>query len=277
MKNVLIPTDFSENSKNAIKYAFLHFSNMEVNFYLLHISPVHTGKNKNDKPSEILAYGDYTLKTSGQMLEIVHFCKRSTINPKHRFFSLEENNLFVDGIRNCIVQNNIDYIVMSAKGFLDRKNLAIGSKTNEVITKVKCPVIIVPEEVQYTITKTIVLLVDLTMFYTSKVLENLMETLVMTKAVLRILFISNIKANLSRFQQKSLEFLKIYLGDITYSIHFIIAENLENGLQFFIEKQKADMVALVAKNLNFLHYIVVQPTSTENTFKKKIPLLVLHD
>ena len=37
MKNILIPTDFSENATNAITYALEYFSGVSVNFYLLHV------------------------------------------------------------------------------------------------------------------------------------------------------------------------------------------------------------------------------------------------
>lgn len=37
MKNVLVPTDFSENSIQALKYAQVLFSSMECNFYLLYV------------------------------------------------------------------------------------------------------------------------------------------------------------------------------------------------------------------------------------------------
>ena len=40
MKNVLLPTDFSENSWNAIKYAIHFLENIECHFYLLHVNRI---------------------------------------------------------------------------------------------------------------------------------------------------------------------------------------------------------------------------------------------
>ncbi len=37
MKNILLPSDFSKNSKNAIKYARKFFENEECYFYILNI------------------------------------------------------------------------------------------------------------------------------------------------------------------------------------------------------------------------------------------------
>ena len=41
MKNILIPTDFSHNSRNAITYALKLFKNKTCNFYLFHISRIN--------------------------------------------------------------------------------------------------------------------------------------------------------------------------------------------------------------------------------------------
>ncbi|WP_299528057.1 universal stress protein, partial [uncultured Lutibacter sp.] len=38
MKNILLPTDFSENSWNAIKYALELYKKTACNFYLLHVT-----------------------------------------------------------------------------------------------------------------------------------------------------------------------------------------------------------------------------------------------
>jgi len=37
MKSILLPTDFSENSKNAIEYAMRLFENEQCTFYVLHV------------------------------------------------------------------------------------------------------------------------------------------------------------------------------------------------------------------------------------------------
>ena len=51
MKNILIPTDFSENSWNAIKYALQFFKKKKCNFYLLHVTSI---TNYNDANAPLL-------------------------------------------------------------------------------------------------------------------------------------------------------------------------------------------------------------------------------
>ena len=40
MKNILVPTDFSQNSWNSIEYALKFFKNYTCNFYLLHVTAI---------------------------------------------------------------------------------------------------------------------------------------------------------------------------------------------------------------------------------------------
>ena len=40
MKNILLPTDFSNNSRNAIHYAFQFFKDQECEFYFLNVQKI---------------------------------------------------------------------------------------------------------------------------------------------------------------------------------------------------------------------------------------------
>lgn len=40
MKNILIPTDFSDNAWNAIRYGMAFFKKIKCNFYLVNVSPI---------------------------------------------------------------------------------------------------------------------------------------------------------------------------------------------------------------------------------------------
>ena len=55
MKNILLPTDFSENSWNAIKYAIHFFEKETCNFYLLYVNRLNNALI-NDSP--YIASGD---------------------------------------------------------------------------------------------------------------------------------------------------------------------------------------------------------------------------
>ena len=61
MKNILLPTDFSENSWNAIEYALKLFEKKSCNFYLLHV-----------KSLSYISEGDMTFAVNQDTIEDVY-------------------------------------------------------------------------------------------------------------------------------------------------------------------------------------------------------------
>ena len=68
MKHILIPTDFSENSHNAIQYAVEYFSDVPVRFYILHVSYQNSSfkeeaqENSSDFSTEIQTFAPLQLR-----------------------------------------------------------------------------------------------------------------------------------------------------------------------------------------------------------------------
>src|SRR5690606_1816000 len=100
MMNVLIPTDFSENSRNAMKYALAYFNDVEVNFYILHVSP---------SAASVTLNAAHTL--SDLLKEETARCRALSKNPLHKFFPLLEKLSLVEAVRKQVSTKEIDYIL----------------------------------------------------------------------------------------------------------------------------------------------------------------------
>ena len=141
MKNILLPTDFSENSWNAIKYAIHFFEKETCNFYLLYVNRLNNALI-NDSP--YIASGDvledvYTTSAKLELNKILkRILKEFSLNKRHRFYKLSDYNFFIESIRKHVEEKNIDCIVMGTKGASGLKKIIAGSNTGDVITKVKC-------------------------------------------------------------------------------------------------------------------------------------------
>ena len=278
MKNILIPTDFSENSWNAIIYALSFFKRMKCNFYLLHVSPFEEmiGGNSfyvsKETIAEKNAYSDVE-----QMQLLLKKIEKLPLNTKHRFFIINEYIFFVDAIRKQILEKNIDFIVMGTKGASGLKEKTIGSNTGDVITKVKCPVLVIPEKAAYTKPKEIAFPTDYNMYYKSRVLHTIIETLTLNDAALRVLHIAKKEKELTDLQKKNKDFLDDSLDTIEHSFHFLSNPNIEEAVQCFVESRDIDMITMVAKNLNFFQRILFHPTVEKISYHIHIPFLVLHE
>jgi nucleotide-binding universal stress UspA family protein len=277
MKNILIPTDFSENSWNAIEYALHFFSKSSCNFYLLH---VNTADNlaylKTSNNSFEGGTADVLLKHSKTLLK--ETLKRITslaLGGKHRFFTLTENDNIIDSIRKQVTEKKIDLIVMGTKGASGLKKLIIGSNTGNVITKVKCTTLIVPENAKYVALKEIAFPTDFSIFYPMETLQPITDIIEIHNASIKVLHINN-GAELNDYQQKNKEYLDDYFSNQKHSFHFLTNQSIEEAVQKFVDSQGINLISMLAKNLNYFQKILFRPTVKEISYYNDIPFLALH-
>ena len=279
MKNILLPTDFSENSWNAIKYALNFYKKNKCNFYLLHVTLISN-----------YTTGEYPIITTSDILEktlleqakkslkgLVKKIKKLPQNPKHHFYTLSSYNLFIDAVKNHIDEKNIDLIIMGTKGASGLSETIIGSNTGDLITKVKCPVLIVPEEAVFSVPKEIAFPTDYNIFYQPKILNGISELAKIYDSSIRILHIIKKNETLTRSQIENKDFLKNYFMDEKHSFHRITNKKIEAGVQCFVESRDIDIIIMVAKNLNLFQRILFRPTVEEISYHTEIPFLVLHE
>ncbi|SEL07643.1 Nucleotide-binding universal stress protein, UspA family [Aquimarina amphilecti] len=279
MKNILIPTDFSENSWNAITYALSFFEKVRCNFYFLHISPYkQVIGNESFFESTHQVVENVTRNDQEQMQLLLKRVQKLPLNPKHHFFTINEYIFFIDTIRKQVEEKGIDFIVMGTKGASGLKEKTVGSNTGDVITKVKCPVLVIPEKAKYSKINEIAFPTDYNIFYKSKILQTITETLTINNAALRVLHIAKKEKELTELQKRNKNILNDFLEeDIDHSFHSLSNTNIEQAVQCFVESRDISMITMVAKNLNFFQRILFHPTVEKISYHINIPFLVLHE
>ncbi|VAW14196.1 Universal stress protein [hydrothermal vent metagenome] len=278
MKRILIPTDFSNNSWNATRYALDLFKEETCTFFLLN---TYTPAIANSRFMASTINGgqiDGVLDISENGLKnVVKRIEETCLYKNHSFKTISSFSLLVDEIKDTVERKQIDLIVMGTKGATGLKKVTMGSNTGDVITKVKCPLLAVPENAVYSKPKEIAFPMDFYLGYDVKVLDVLIELALLNKAALRILHVSKKGEELSEEQSKNKEFLEDYLMDVEHSFHFVSGTKLEVAVQCFVESRSIDMIAMVAKNLNYFQRILFRPSVEQISYHTEIPFLVLHE
>lgn len=279
MNQILIPTDFSENAWNALKYGLELFKKKRCTFYLLNINPIppYSGAGTAIRAAAE-NFEDYVLEESRKELQsLVARIEKLPLNTKHTFVTHAVHDFFVDAIKREAEAKKIDLIIMGTKGASGLKKVTIGSNTGDVITKVKQPLLTVPEEATFSSPREIAFPTDYHIGYDVKVLDTLIAMATMNDAIIRILHISKKGEELSESQHKQKDFLDDYLVDVKHSFHSLTGTKLETAVQCFTESRDIDMIAMVAKNLNFFQRILFRPAVEEISYHTKVPFLVLHE
>ncbi|MBT8307743.1 MAG: universal stress protein [Maribacter sp.] len=279
MKQILVPTDFSENAWNAIKYGLKLYENIDCTFYLLHINPIPTysGAGSSVKGSSKMIRETVLEESRASLDQLLLRIANIPAGTKHSFVTIALYDFFVDSIKREVEVKNIDLIIMGTKGSSGLRKATMGSNTGDVITKVKCPLLAVPENTVFKRPEEIAFPTDYHLGYDLKVLNTLIEMVNMNNSVLRVVHISKRGEELSQEQLKNKEFLNDYLKDIEHSFHSLTGTDLEAAVQCFTESRDTDMIAMVAKNLNFFQRILFRPKVEQISYHTDIPFLVLHE
>ncbi|MEP3836744.1 MAG: universal stress protein [Algibacter sp.] len=278
--NVLLPTDFSENAWNAISYAIGFFETTECNFYLLHVNRTEAMVVgvENYMPTEDVIEEVYTKPSRSKLRQLLKKIRGNhKANKNHHFYSLTDNYFFLESIRKNVEEKKINMIVMGTKGASGLREYIVGSNTGDVITKVKCTTLVVPECARYTKLKEIAFTSDFNLSYDINILQPLTNILQDVSGNLRIIHIQNKDESLNPEQLNNKDLLNDYFDEFNPSFHFLTNRKVEDAIQCFVESRSVDMIVMVAKNLNYFQNILFHSKVEKITYHTNIPFLVLHE
>ncbi|MGB5370043.1 MAG: universal stress protein [Flavobacteriaceae bacterium] len=276
MKQILVPTDFSSNAWNAFEYARKRFEHLPCRFYLLHVADLA------DSPvvANSLVIAQSENKSAKKDLQRL-FERISGLEPnrKHKYMALQEYGYFVDMVRKAIAENNIDLLVMGTKGADGLKESVIGSNTGDVIHKVHCDILVIPENAVYRPIEEVVFPTDFNDFYTHHILESLSDVLAMGETRLRVMHMKANNGKLNQHQEFNKAYLDDYLQEVfgnAHSFHTVTNTKVPKAIEVFVDQMGTDLVVMVAKNLNFLQQLFFDSSVKKLSFHTEVPMLVLH-
>ncbi|WP_273565650.1 universal stress protein [Maribacter halichondriae] len=110
MKNILIPTDFSDNAWNAMQYGMALFKKSKCTFYIVHVSPIaaHAGGEAAMYATQELLEQSILKKSIEKLEKLLKEIERQPFNTKHTFHILAFYGFFTDHIKQEVEDKNID-------------------------------------------------------------------------------------------------------------------------------------------------------------------------
>ena len=145
MKNILLPTDFSENANHAIKYAVAFAKESGATIHLLNIFGLEYNSHPDMPDISYDMANDEAKDGLNKVEKLIHdYDQDANINvQKHVLIGHDIDKV----IREAIDNYSIDFITMSTKGASGLKEIIFGSTTVKVINHSNVPAIIIPEQV----------------------------------------------------------------------------------------------------------------------------------
>ena len=273
-KRILIPLDFSECAKNALEAAIIFAKKMDADLYLIHammafvneaeIASQTLFEEANETEEQDVKENFETLKKEfPQLMGINH-----TI--------LFKSGFPADVITEAMENHKIDFTIMGTKGARGADEILLGTITYRVIRDSKKPVIAIPENVQPHYFKNIALASDYKSIKNISSLNPVNYLARLFRSRIHILHISQYD-RLSDREALEARKLEDHFRNLDHNYQFVINENVEEGINDYIESHNIDLLVMLPRKHNLFHVLFKENWTEKMAYHTKIPLMTLHE
>ena len=274
MKSILVPTDFSKNALNAVKYAFAYAEVTKSKVILFHsydnptsglnipFADIHIDKNIACQEAE------------KDMLKLQNSLSKSFPNVKQTW--IVEAGFGADEITDYVSAKKIKLVIMGTTGQGAVGRAFIGSTTTGVIADASCDVIVVPPKAKFKGINKVGFATDIE----DANLKLAFEAVAFAKqfsARLTVIYVQDLKIyDVDATLRKMLDKVRKHTKYQNVSFYVGSDDNIANGLNLFIKKNKPDILSMVTHSRKFPETIWKKSWTKKMSYVISVPLLILH-
>jgi len=274
MRTILVPTDFSKNALNAVKFALAYSEKTKSKVILFNsydnltaglnvpFSDIHYGKQEAKQGTEV------------RMKKLIASLLKSFPNAKPKW--IVQPGIASDNIVEYVKQNSIGVVIMGTTGQGAIIRTLIGSTTSSVIADAACTIIAVPPKAKFKGINKVAVATDLEK-------DNLLvasESVAFAKqfhAEITFIHVQDLEiVDAKDVLQKMVDKIKKQTKYKKISFYVCRDSNIANGLNFFIKKNKPDVLSMVTHSRKFPETIWKTGWTNKMSNHISVPLLVLH-
>lgn len=282
IKNILVPVDFSDNSKAAYKYAVAMAENLGAeSIQVLYVyddympaAPladpliIPSGKTEEELEAELQIF----VAQEETELAAVWVQRKATIKTQTVF------GLPIETINQMSETGDYDLIVMGTTGRKNVSALWFGSTATNVSQRARCPVLLVPSGIKYKKPKEMIYTCDFdhkSLKHLSVVADiaNLFQTDV------ELLYVKTEENEGSPYTVDVAEMREVFneeAPDLNFTAHVIEEDSVVEGVNSFAKKADADLVTIVTKYRSFWQRLIHASMTKQLAMYAEIPVLVIH-
>ncbi|MGA9326956.1 MAG: universal stress protein [Salegentibacter sp.] len=277
MKNILLPTDFTDCSLNAIKYAFDLFRGQACNFYLLSIHKAwdYATEDLMAASAEESVY-DSVLKDNRQKLdELIDELKKGIGDQAYVLKPVTGYDVFTDAINQAVELNEIDLIVMGTDGATGPKEIIFGSHSIRVIRKVNCPLLVIPLNSSFLKLEKVLLALSAEKIFQSTAADALLDlggSRHPSVEVIRMLSEEKMESETGEENE-----IRTAFRDCKVDIHPISGVPFTEAVNSSVQVMNVDLLLLPVKREEFLERLMFGSEVSRIIYTTKVPILIVHE
>ena len=273
LKKILVPTDFSSASENAIKYSAMLSKESGATIVLLHVNELPAFMT-----NEQAIVVDYTglekeirTKLEAQKQEL------KAIYGIHQVVIHTSVGIAVSEVKAEIEKEGPDIVVMGTKGAHGWREFLIGTQTTRLIEKSGCPMIIVPEKSNFHIPSKLAFATN----FNDHELQALFLLVELMKAYHPEIMILHVaESHDEKLEEKMMKWFSSQVQSTIpydkFSFHELHGSSVELALQEFVKSNSVDLLATAKRKRNFFDNFTTRSLTKELAYHGDTPLMVFH-
>ena len=272
MKNILVPVDFSDTSKNAFQYALAYAEKTHASIKLLNVfnSPLDAAN-----PAILLSLGEQEERLKEALAKMILEQKPSTSNVPVTFEA--KLGFAVDEIIKLSESKDVNLIIMGTMGEHIALEKVFGTVSSDVSQNASCPVMLIPPDIKFNKIKDILFASDYTATE-GQVLDNILKFAKTFDSALHFVHVNDRDDNLE-VGPEELIFEKVFESkDPATPMYFAEVKDFSviDGLNKYIQNHEIDLLTVVTQKRSFWERLFHKSTTKRMVLNSEIPLLVLH-
>ncbi|EAR01741.1 universal stress protein [Maribacter sp. HTCC2170] len=278
MRKILVPTDFSENAFNALKYACQVFKYEKSEIFIMHAYADEVyQQDRLTKRSQLEQLKEETSQRSERRLKkVLDEVESHYPNPHHNYRIVSAFGSLIDEVNDLVNQENMDIVVMATRGETNNRSITFGSNTLQVLKYISCPVLAIPEGFEYHAPKEVLFPTNYLVPYKRRELKLLCDMSGSFRSTIHMLYIDPVQ-KLSLRQEDNQQFLNDCLPKAKLVFETTQEKDKTIAITKYIVHKDIDMLVLVNSRHSFLEDMLCQSTIDKIGLHIKIPFLVMQN
>lgn len=276
MKTILLPTDFSKNSLNAINYATELFKNEVCEFYILNVQKASSfiSDDMMVVSSSATIYSTLIDAAKKSITNIISSIKLREDNDKHQFHSIVDYDNFIHSINQTSEKHQVDLIIMGTKGASGLQRVLFGSNTARVMQRCHTPVLAIPEGCKYAPLNKIAFTTNHINLFTIDELQILKTVLNLCGSKLYVLHVAD-EHHLAQKQLQNMNFFDAYFPDAEHDFIDVNKKDMFDTVHQYILDNDIDMLSMISEKHSFLERLFTRHALETFAFSIDVPFLVV--
>lgn len=275
MKKFLVPTDFSDTSKNAARYAVQMAASIPDSRLILY--------NVYDKIAAGTDGTPLTESTEDRKIILNQALKNlqlevsdsSNINIE---FVAEEGSSLVEAMARYVRHNGIDMVIMGITGATRLEQIFMGSNTLNFVNEDVCPVIIVPPAAGFKKIENVMFLSDFKDVNKTTPVDSIRKVLDLFNSVLHIVNVDS-EHYIELTEEYKAERAKLEAMFQAYSPQFYFMRLFDflDAISSFTMDRNIDLIVTVPKNHSFVTGLFKTSHTKKLAYHSHVPLVAIHE